>query len=59
MVRDNDSAHVSGATQQFIKEQKINELKYWPAFDLDFNRIENLRGIIIELVKRIWWGKKI
>ena len=53
LLRDNDSAHVSEATQQFIKEKMINELKYWPTFSPDLNPIENLWGIIIELVKRI------
>ena len=53
LVRDNDSEHVSEATQLFIKEKMINELKYWPIFSPYFNPIENLWGIIIELVKRI------
>ena len=35
LVRDNAPVHVSEAKKRFIKEKKINELKYWPAFSLD------------------------
>ena len=53
LVRDNAPAHVSEATQQFIKEKKINELKDWPAFSPYLNPIEKVWGIIkMELKKR-------
>ena len=53
LVRDNAPAHVSEATQQFIKEKKINELKDWPDFSPDLNPIENVWGIIkMELGKK-------
>ena len=44
LVRDNAPEHVSEATQQFIKEKKINELKYWPPFSPDLNPIEIYMG---------------
>ena len=42
LVGNNAPAHVSEATQKFIKEKKINELKDWPAFISDLNPIENV-----------------
>ena len=40
LVRNNVPVHISEATQQFIKEKKINDLKDCPAFSLDLNPIE-------------------
>ena len=46
MKRDIESAHISEATQQFIKENKINELKHLPDFNPDLSSIKNLWEII-------------
>ena len=40
LIRNNVPAHISEATQQFIKEKKINDMKDCPAFSLDLNPIE-------------------
>ena len=40
LVRDNVPAHISEATQQFIKEKKINDLKDCPTFSPELNTIE-------------------
>ena len=39
LVRNNVPAHISEATQQFIKEKKINDMKDCPAFSPDLNPI--------------------
>ena len=57
MIRDSESAHISEATQQFIKEIKINELKHWPAFFPDLSFIKNGWEIIkMELEKGFNWS---
>ena len=40
LVRNNVPAHISEATQQFIKEMKINDMKDCPDFSPDLNHIE-------------------
>ena len=40
LVRNNVPEHISEATQQFIKEKKINDMKDCPAFSPDLNPIE-------------------
>ena len=39
LVRNNVPAHISEATQQFINEKKINDMKDCPAFSPDLNPI--------------------
>ena len=58
LVRDNSPTHVSEATQQFIKEKKINKLKDWSALNKDLNLIENVWGIIKRNLKRGFLEKK-
>ena len=43
LVRNNVPAHISEATQQFIKEKKINDMKDCPAFSPNLNPIEMYR----------------
>ena len=43
LVRNNVPEHISEATQQFIKEKKINDMKDCPAFSPDLNPIEMYR----------------
>ena len=57
LIRDSESAHISENTQQFIKENKINGLKHWPALNPDLSSIKNAREIIkMEIEKRFNWN---
>ena len=40
LVRNSVPEHISEATQKFIKEKKINDMKDYPAFSPDLNPIE-------------------